>query len=92
MKVEDQQYDDCQMLADALSNEKYLTVRYNDCVNECTSVKLRDEMMNLLAEEHQIAAEFFSEMSKRGWYPTKQAEPNQISQVKQKFADVLTKL
>ncbi len=92
MKVDYQQFDDQQMLTDALSTQKFLTGKYNECVNECASVKLRDEMMNILAEEHQIGAEVFEEMSKRGWYPTEQAQQDKIKQAKQKFSNILTSL
>lgn len=92
MKVDFQQFDDQQMLTDTLSAQKFLTGTYNDCANECASPKLRDELMSILAEEHQIEAEVFAEMSKRGWYPTQQAPQEQIQQAKQKFSNLLSQL
>ena len=41
--------------------------------------------MSLLTEEHQIQADVFDEMHKRGWYPTPAAEQQKVQQAKQKF-------
>lgn len=41
--------------------------------------------VDILTEEHQIQADVFNEMSKRGWYPVQQAEQQKIQQAKQKF-------
>lgn len=61
---------DREMLTDALSSEKFMTENYNTYANECASPSLMNEFMNLLSEEHQIQHDVFSELQKRGWYPT----------------------
>ena len=45
-----------------------------------------NEFMNLLSEEHQIQHDVFSEMQKRGWYPTQDAPEEKIRQAKMKFS------
>ena len=45
-----------------------------------------NEFMNLLSEEHQIQHDIFSEMQKRGWYPTQDAPAEKIAQTKMKFS------
>lgn len=73
---------------DVLSTEKSLTGTYNTFANECSTAGIRDEFLNLLNEEHQIQAEVFDEMHKRGWYPTPQAEQQKVAQAKQKFENM----
>ncbi|HJD24166.1 MAG TPA: spore coat protein [Firmicutes bacterium] len=73
-------------LEDALNTQKYMTVTYNALANECASSGLRDELLNLLQEEHNIQADLFQEMQKRGWYPTAPASQPQIEAVKQQFS------
>jgi len=78
-------FGDKDMMTDLLSSQKFETGGYNTSANECACPKLRSDIMNILNEEHQIQSEIFTEMSKRGWYPTEAAEQNKINQVKQKF-------
>lgn len=76
---------DKEILTDSLSSQKYITSGYNTYANECATPDLRDEFLNILKDEHQIQAELFTEMTKRGWYQIKPADQNQVSQTKQKY-------
>ena len=80
---------DREMLTDALSSEKFMTDNYNNYANECASPSLMNEFMNLLSEEHQIQHDVFSEMQKRGWYPTQDAPEEKIRQAKMKFSSTM---
>lgn len=77
---------DREMLTDALSSEKFMTDNYNTFANECASPTMMNEFMNLLSEEHQIQHDIFTEMQKRGWYPTQDAPAEKIAQAKNKFS------
>jgi spore coat protein CotF len=70
---------------DVLSSQKFITETYNTFANECVTPNVRSEFMRILTEEHQIQADVFDEMQKRGWYPTPAAEQQKIQQAKQKF-------
>ena len=76
---------DQEMMHDALSSQKQITGIYNTYANECATPAIRDEMLNILQEEHGIQADVFKEMQKRGWYPTPMAEEQKIQSAKQKF-------
>ena len=78
---------DREMLTDALSSEKFMTENYNQYANECASPSLMNEFMNLLSEEHQIQHDVFSELQKRGWYPTQSAPAEKVQQAKLKFSN-----
>ena len=82
---------DREMLTDALSSEKFMTENYNQYANECASPSLMNEFMNLLSEEHQIQHEVFTELQKRGWYPTQEAPAEKVQQAKLKFSNTLLK-
>lgn len=83
--VTNQSFNDQAILDDALISQKFLTDDYNEFACECANVQLRNEFMNILNEEHQIQAEIYDEMTKRGWYKTEPAEQQKINQAKTKF-------
>ncbi|MDD5952947.1 MAG: spore coat protein [Oscillospiraceae bacterium] len=73
------------ILEDVLSSEKAMTGAYSTFTNECSTPQIRNEFLNLLNEEHQMQADVFDEMKKRGWYPTQNAQQNKIDQARQKY-------
>ena len=79
---------DKEMLEDFLTSQKQITGLYNTYANECATTAIRDEMMNILHDEHDIQADIFMEMQKRGWYPTPMAEEQKIQSTKQKFLNM----
>lgn len=78
-------FEDKDMLDDALSSQKFITEIYNTYANECSTPALKTEFMNILNEEHQIQFDVFGEMQKRGWYKVEQADQTKVNQAKQKF-------
>ena len=89
IKIDSKQFDDREMISDALYSQKQITESYNVFANECAAPQVRDAFINLLNEEHQIQADIFNEMSKRGWYSTQKADKQLIDQAKQKFQDLI---
>lgn len=81
---------DQEMMQDVLSSQKQMTETYNSYANECATPAVRDELLNILQEEHGIQADLFKEMQKRGWYPTPMAEEQKIQSTKQKFLNMHT--
>lgn len=79
---------DQEILADALSSQKFTTSNLNNYANECAAPDLKKDFLNILEEEHQVQYDLFSEMQKRGWYPTPAAEQQKITQAKQKFENM----
>jgi spore coat protein CotF len=80
---------DVEMMNDSLSSQKLISSSYDTFANECATPNLRDEFLNILKDEHQIQAEIFTEMQKRGWYQIKPADQQMISQAKQKYQNML---
>ena len=79
---------DKEMLEGVLTSQKQITGLYNTYANECATTAIRVEMMNILHDEHDIQADIFMEMQKRGWYPTPMAEEQKIQSTKQKFLNM----
>jgi spore coat protein CotF len=80
-----QQMQEKEVFDDVLTSQKFITETYNTFANECATPNIRSEFMRILTEEHQIQADVFDEMQKRGWYQTPAAEQQKIQQAKQKF-------
>ena len=80
------QLQDKELMMDVLGSQKLMTGNYSTFANECATKCIRDDMLNILRDEHEIQAEIFGEMSSRGWYPTQPAEQQKIDQAKQKFS------
>ena len=72
------------MLA-ALSSQKFVIGNYSTSANECATPNVREEMLGLLREEHNIQAELFTEIHGRGWYQTTPAEQPKVDQARQKY-------
>lgn len=84
-----QKMGDVEMMDDSIASQKLISSSYNTFANECATPNLRDEFLNILKDEHQIQAEIFTEMQKRGWYQITPADQNQITQAKQKYQNML---
>lgn len=76
---------DKEIMNDLLASEKAMTGSYDLLTNECATAQVRNEFLNILNEEHQIQADVFDEMKKRGWYPTPAAQQKMVDEARQKF-------
>ena len=79
-------FNDQAKISDALSSQKFISASYNTCANEAAEPVVKNTMMSLLEEEHQIQHELFLQMQKRGWYQTEAAPQQKISETKSKFS------
>ena len=66
---------------------KNLLPSNNTFAGECVTTIIRDDLVSLLNEEHQIQAEIFEELQKRGLYNVEATSPQQLAQVKEKFSE-----
>ena len=83
---------DKEIMEDILSSQKAITGVYNTFSNECAHQCLRDDLLNILRDEHNIQAGVFTEMQKRGWYSPPEAQAAQIDQVRNKFQTISASL
>ncbi len=78
-------YGDKEIVTDILTSQKHITGMYNTASNECVSQSLKNEFMAILSDEHRLQGEVFTEMQKRGWYPTEMADQTKIHQALTQF-------
>ncbi|MBE6798403.1 MAG: spore coat protein [Ruminococcaceae bacterium] len=76
---------DKQILEEMLTLQKHTDLNYSMFADECATMAMHTDVMNILNEEHKIQSELFSEMSANGWYSPADAESQKIEQAKQKF-------
>ncbi len=83
---------DKEIMNDVLSSQKSITGIFNTFSNECVCDALRNDMLTILREEHNIQADVFGEIQKRGWYVTKDAQQTDVQQAKTKFTGIQASL
>ena len=79
-------YTEKEILGDALTTEKTSTCNYNTYSNECVHEEVRNVMLRILAQEHEIQNDVFNMMHERGLYPTPGADEKKLQETKAKFA------
>ena len=80
--------EDKDMMLDMLAAQKQTTSTYSNFANECASPDLRNDMIQMLREEHEIQADLWAQINQRGWYPTCPAEQQKISEARQKYENM----
>lgn len=76
---------DKQILEEMLTLQKHTDLNYSMFADECATMSMHSDVMNILNDEHKIQSDLFSEMSANGWYNPKNAESTKIEQAKEKF-------
>lgn len=74
-----------EILTDLLTSEKHLTSTVNTFITESTCANLRQDLKNILTEEHSIHENLYNIMNQKGWYPTSDAEAQEVQKVKGRF-------
>lgn len=72
------QMTDKDLLQDLLVTEKYITSAYDNFANESANPSLRQSVLNILNDEHNIQSDLWNTMNQRGWYQVQPAQPQQI--------------
>lgn len=79
-------YTEKEILGDALSTQKSTTNHFNASANECVHEDLRQTMLHILKQEHEIQQDVFNMMHDAGYYPTPAAEEQKVQQLKQQYS------
>lgn len=78
-------YTEKEILGDALSSQKATTALFNTSANECVHEDVRQTLLNILKEEHEIQQDVFHMMHEEGLYPTPAADEKKVQQLKQQY-------
>ena len=79
-------YTEKEILGDALSAQKATTGHFNTYANECVHEDLRETLLDILDEEHELQQNLFCMMHDRGLYPTPTADDKKVQQLKSQYA------
>ncbi|HEY8911338.1 MAG TPA: spore coat protein [Desulfosporosinus sp.] len=74
-----------EILTDLLTSEKHATSTINSFITESTCANLRQNLSSILNEEHSIHESLYKIMNQKGWYPTSDAQAQDVQKVKDKF-------
>lgn len=78
-------YTEKEIFGDALSTQKATTELFNKTANECVHEDLRQTMLDILNDEHDIQQDVFNMMHAEGLYPTPAAEDKKVQQLKAQY-------
>jgi len=78
-------YTEKEILSDALSSQKATTELFNKASNECVHEDVRETLLDILEEEHEIQQDVFCMMHDQGMYPTPEADDKKVQQLKQQY-------
>lgn len=78
-------YTEKEVLSDALSAQKASTELFNKASNECVHENVRESLLDILEEEHEIQQDVFCMMHAKGMYPTPEADDKKVQQLKQQY-------
>lgn len=79
-------YTEKEILGDALAAQKSATNLFNTSSNECVHEGLRSDLLDILADEHDLQQDVFCSMHERGLYPTPAAQQSKVDEAKQKYS------
>lgn len=74
-----------EIVTDLLTSEKHTTSTINTFITESTCSNLRQNLKNILNDEHSIHENLYNIMSQKGWYPTSDAGAQEVQKAKDKF-------
>ncbi|MBQ9989735.1 MAG: spore coat protein [Lachnospiraceae bacterium] len=79
-------YTEKEIYGDALAAQKASTGHFNMAANECVHEDVRQTIMKILNQEHEIQKSVFEGMHAAGYYPTPAAEEKKVQDTKQQFS------
>ena len=77
-----------EILTDLLATEKHITSAYNTFITESTCPNLRQNLKNILAEEHSIHENIYNIMNQKGWYTPSDAPAQEVQKVKTTYSQM----
>lgn len=73
--------DEQSIMEDSIATQRMMTNLYNNCANESAGSAVRNELLTLLHEEHEIYTTVWNEMNKRGWFSVPEADQKYFDKI-----------
>ncbi len=71
-----------------LSVQRSLSVKYNECSLKCADEPLREDILNILREDHSMYHTLFDESRNRGWEKESAAENDEVTAAAENFTRI----
>lgn len=88
MFKKDEKLSSKKILDDILASQKKVTAGYNNDASECDNVAIREDLLNILREEHDIENHIYKELLVRELRITEPADKAEINFEKNKFYNI----
>jgi len=86
-QVKGPQFNDRDIVNDALSSLKHITENYNTFATEASHRTLHNDVMSILVETHTQTRDMFNIMFRKGWYQLEPEQPQKLQQTHQQFVN-----
>lgn len=83
---------DKDLLHDSLATEKQIINSYSIGITESSCENLRDTLVNNLKAAESMQYKLFDTMRQKGWYEIKDAQDNDVQNLKNKSNQMMTEL
>ena len=83
--MSNKQMTDKEYMEDLLMTSKTLNGMYHYATTEASTEPLRRQFKSNLSDTIEMQHNIYSAMQQNGWYATQQAQPQQVSQLRDKF-------
>jgi spore coat protein F len=81
-----------EIMQDLLTTEKQGVASYSSGITETSCQNLRDTLVNNFKTAETIQFKIWDTMHQKGWYPTKDAETNEVNKLKTDANQMSTEL
>lgn len=76
-----------EILEDMLASQQQIAALYNDAAANCKAGALKNDMLTILREEHNLHTDVLTELTARGKRKPSLAPQNKIDEVKREFEE-----
>lgn len=80
------------LFSSLLSVQRTLSIKYNECSMKCADEPLREDILNILRENHAMYHTLFDESRSRGWETESAAEDDEVTAASEYFSRIKSSL
>lgn len=81
-----------EMMEDLLATEKHIISSYSTGITESSCQNLRNTLVNNFKNVQDVQFRVFDTLKQKGWYTTKDAPDNEVTQVKNDSSQLMKEL
>lgn len=76
------------LINDLLLCQKKISSDYNTFASEVDHTNLKQDVLTILRDEHEVESIIYEEMKNRGWYQTKTVSDQEIRSAQEQFNEM----